>query len=223
MRYLLICLSSYTALKGTPTAFSFVFALTVMYSPELIILAPSLCSLLQQNRKQQQSSIRFAFLNNSSLALLVLYFAILWKFFPMRRSLTSIYSAYSSIIQNEFIDWNDRILQLIIAVIDISSNLLKCFICLFSDTFFATHFEPEIVQSGRYSYVAVSSSRQKTYQPAAGVLWYLDAQMLPDYEVYFEVLVVLLPILAALVVWARLSARHPLIAVNSSTNESIRN
>jgi hypothetical protein len=27
----------------------------------------------------------------------------------------------------------------------------------------------------------------KSYQPAAGVLWYLDAQMLPAYELYFEV------------------------------------
>ena len=44
-------------------------------------------------------------------------------------------------------------------------------------------FTRESIFSGGYYH----HGNHKSYQPAAGVLWYLDAQMLPAYELYFEV------------------------------------
>eukprot|EP01036_Dinobryon_divergens_P027569 gene27569-36366_t len=49
------------------------------------------------------------------------------------------------------------------------------------------------------------SYHHKSYQPAAGVLWYLDAQMLPAYELYFKVLVIMQPLLAATIIWVHLT------------------
>lgn len=45
-------------------------------------------------------------------------------------------------------------------------------------------FTRESIYSGSGYY---NHGKHKSYEPAAGVLWYLDAQMLPAYELYFEV------------------------------------
>ncbi len=56
-----------------------------------------------------------------------------------------------------------------------------------------------------------------TYEPNAGIWWYLDGQMLPEYALYFDVLIGCQPILCATVVYAVLARHHALLTVSIPT------
>ncbi|KAJ1421528.1 GPI transamidase subunit PIG-U [Ochromonadaceae sp. CCMP2298] len=52
------------------------------------------------------------------------------------------------------------------------------------------------------------------YSASLGVRWYLDAQMLPEYRVYFDGLLAAQPLVCAIFVHARIAPRNPSVAVH---------
>jgi len=56
-------------------------------------------------------------------------------------------------------------------------------------------------------------SHSKFYEPSLGIRWYLDAQMLPEYSLYFEVLFLLQPVICAGLIYHYIAPKCPTIAV----------
>lgn len=56
---------------------------------------------------------------------------------------------------------------------------------------------------------------QNTYEPSLGIRWYLDAQMLPEYRMYFEVLFLMQPFICACLIYRFISPKSSQIAVSS--------
>jgi hypothetical protein len=62
--------------------------------------------------------------------------------------------------------------------------------------------------------VFVPSRDPGQYSASLGVRWYLDAQMLPEYTVYFDSLLALQPLICAILVHARIAPKNPSVAVH---------
>ena len=59
-----------------------------------------------------------------------------------------------------------------------------------------------------------TASHSIWYEPSLGIRWYLDAQILPEYRLYFEALFLLQPIICAGLVYHYISPKCPVVAVS---------
>lgn len=62
--------------------------------------------------------------------------------------------------------------------------------------------------------MGVDHYSRQSYTPSYGIRWYLDAQMLPEYSAYFEVLFVIQPFISAVFIKQHVVKDHPTIAVS---------
>jgi hypothetical protein len=156
--------------------------------PELLILAPSLYSLListenlnvaegRSGEKDDRTVERYYFksisntCNSFTLVMLALYLSANCLNTVLERFAFYFQPFQSSTIKETAMTISST-LTFLIDYCNIDIGSLSTWASIF----------------GGYGYSY--SYHHKSYQPAAGVLWYLDAQMLPAYELYFEVMII---------------------------------
>ena len=159
--------------------------------PELFILVPSLCSLListetphvakgsNENNDTEITVQRYNFksisniCNSFTFVILALYLAANHLINSVPEGFKFYFDQFQSSSSVEY-TFGDTAMAISSAF---KFLMAHCNIDIRSLSTWASIF-------GGYH----NSNYHKSYQPAAGVLWYLDAQMLPAYELYFEVI-----------------------------------
>ena len=163
------------------------------HEPSMILLVP-LCLYSNNSNPSKFTAKRWSFIY------IMAYFGLCWAIVVMY--LTNTDKATETVI---------------FSFVTIQNTLVNC---IWNTQYQCTDIIVKFWQDGfhkLFAYITIlSNKRAVTYLPSLGIRWYLDAQMLPEYRTYFELLFAIQPIICSWILYEFITPLYPIIAVSTT-------